>query len=178
MIRALFFKEWLKIRWAVLAMLGLFLLAVVIIALNLSYDLRVRNANGYWYNVIIRQMIFYNLLAYIPSLAGIVIGITQFYPELSARRLKLTLHLPLPENKILFTMISFGVSTILLLYVLVYVILRSIIECDCNNHTMVPGRFGVLFCSEHDFYRTSLVTTCCINDRFCAFCLCLSGYVS
>jgi hypothetical protein len=52
---------------------------------------------------------------YLPLLAGVLVAITQYIPELQFKRLKLTLHLPLNENKIVFTMLLYGFGTVLLL---------------------------------------------------------------
>jgi hypothetical protein len=48
-------------------------------------------------------------------LAGVLVAITQYVPELQFKRLKLTLHLPLDENKIVSTMLLYGFGVVLLL---------------------------------------------------------------
>jgi len=126
MIKALFYKEWLKVRWSALIMLALFVLTLIKIAMDISYSIRFMDANQYWYSISFLRTIFYADLTYLPALAGLVIGITQFGPEINSNRLKLTLHLPLTENTILFSMLFFG-SVILLLIFLITVLLLSII---------------------------------------------------
>ncbi len=113
MLKALLYKEWLKIRWA--AILSLLVFAAVIIKMNLymSYAMRVMNPSDYWYEVIIRGILFFNDFHYLPLLAGIIIGATQFFPEIDESRLKLTLHLPMRENSILLFMAFFGAFVVL-----------------------------------------------------------------
>jgi hypothetical protein len=127
MINSIFFKEWLKIRWATAGILIAFLLMLGYIYLNTSYYMRFMDENGMWYNVIIRGMIFYgDLFIYLPLFAGILIGTTQFIPEVSANKLKLSLHLPLRENMILFWMLVIGTSTLIILYIICFILLSLI----------------------------------------------------
>ncbi len=118
MLRALFFKEWLKIRWAGLIMLALFFLAAVKTALNISYGIRILGANNFWGEIILKNIPFFNDYLYLPVLTGIVIGIAQFFPEITENRLKLTLHLPLKENNILLYMTFMGAGAVLLVSVI------------------------------------------------------------
>lgn len=127
MINSILYKEWLKIRWAYLIMFGVFLLVLAKIGLQVAYDIRQMDANGYWYNVVIRQMVFYSWLLYIPVLSGIVTGSVQFTPEIGDKRLKLTLHLPMNESKILLTMTSIGFVLLAIQYLVVYLILSVIV---------------------------------------------------
>ena len=127
MLKSLLFKEWLKIRWASAAVLLVFLLMLGYIYVNTSYYMRFIEPTGMWSNVIIMGMIFYGgLYIYLPLFSGILIGITQFVPEISANRLKLTLHLPLKENTILLSMLSTGTLTLLIIYIISYIILSMI----------------------------------------------------
>ena len=118
MIQAIIYKEWLKLRWPVLIMTGIFILLIVKIALSVAYGMRFYEPNTFWNEVIMRGYQFYTDIKYVPVLAGIVIAAAQYFPEISANRLKLTLHLPLNENKILISMVSFG--TIILLAIFLF----------------------------------------------------------
>ena len=55
MLKALIFKEWLKIRWAGLTMLAVFFLAAAKTALNMSYGIRILGANNFWGEIIIKE---------------------------------------------------------------------------------------------------------------------------
>ena len=127
MFKSLLFKEWLKIKWASAAIFVVFMLMLGYIYINTSYYMRFIEPTGMWYNVVIRGTIFYGgLYIYLPLFAGILIGITQFIPEISASRLKLTLHLPMKENAILLSMLSIGTFTLLSIYLISYIILTLI----------------------------------------------------
>ena len=127
MTKSIFYKEWLKIRWAVLASVLVFFCMLAYIYLNTSYYMRFMDPNGMWYNVVIRGVLFYgDLFIYIPVFAGILIGTTQFVPEISANRLKLTLHLPMKENMLLFWMLFVGTVVLLILFIFAYILLGFI----------------------------------------------------
>ncbi|MBD3224264.1 MAG: hypothetical protein GF313_06005 [Caldithrix sp.] len=124
MIKALLYKEWLKMRWGVLSMLLLFVINIVYIILQLDYTMRMYEAHQIWYNTFIRGMLFYSgTLVYLPFLSGLVIAILQFYPEVSDNRLKLTLHLPMTELGITLLMIGFGTAILILTYWVAYALL-------------------------------------------------------
>lgn len=113
MVQALIFKEWLKTRWAGLISLLVFVLLLIKTTLNLSYAIRILGANNYWADVFIKGNLFFGDLLYLSALTGIVIAAFQFFPEIAENRLKLTLHLPMPENTILLYMVAFGSMMVL-----------------------------------------------------------------
>ena len=127
MVKALFYKEWLKTRWAFLIISVVFIIDIIKIALNISYGIRFMDANSYWYSITILGSILYHDLNYLPVLAGIVIGAFQFTPEISADRLKLTLHLPMNENGILLSMVSNGLLALIITFSLTYLLLISVV---------------------------------------------------
>ena len=118
MYKALFYKEWLKTRWAILISAGFLLLALIKMVLEISYNIRLMDAKNYWYQIVMLGHMYYYDLLFLPTLIGLAIAITQFAPEIKDNRLKLTLHLPMPENTILLMMVSYGIVNILALFIL------------------------------------------------------------
>jgi len=127
MYSALLYKEWLKIRWALLGMTLLSLLALTYIALNLAYYTEFMTAKGFWGNVILLEFPFFSEIQYIPLLSGIIIALVQFTPEMNLSRLKLTLHLPVEENKLLLQMISLGFLILVILFAMIAILLWIIV---------------------------------------------------
>ncbi|HFE63231.1 hypothetical protein B1H10_01735 [candidate division KSB1 bacterium 4484_188] len=117
MLGSLCFKEWLKIRWTYISMMVLSLLILGYIFLTLAHDLRFVNAPSFWTQVIFMGYNFYSIFTYFPLVAGVALAVAQFVPEIHSNRLKLTLHLPVKENTLLFQMITLGLFSLLLLYV-------------------------------------------------------------
>ena len=128
MYKAIFYKEWLKIRWIYFAMSAVSLLILGYILLNISHDLKFIKAPSYLYQVIFMGAKFYSIYMYIPLLTGLVIAISQFVPEVHSSRLKLTLHLPENENKILIEMISVGFLFLILLFLFSIIVLAIIVR--------------------------------------------------
>jgi hypothetical protein len=108
MFKAIAFKEWLKIRWTFLAMVLVCTGITVNVALDISHLMTVEKATSVWSYVILMQYPFYSSLRYLPLLVGIAVAVAQFVPEVLQARLKLALHLPLRENRVLLWMVAYG----------------------------------------------------------------------
>ena len=100
MNKALLFKEWIKTRWMFLLMFVVFILAMGYIALRISCAARNVGMPHLWEVFILKNVVLLDQIKVLPLLAGIIMGITQFIPEMTKKRFKLTLHLPLGENRI------------------------------------------------------------------------------
>lgn len=127
MIGAIFYKEWLKTRWFSLAILAVFILFLIQIELLTGYNIRQYGSESFWYNLIYKKLLFYNGIKYLPVFSAIVFGLAQFVPEVLSKKLKLTLHLPLNEQKILLSMILFGMISLLLIDIIVMIGLMIIV---------------------------------------------------
>jgi hypothetical protein len=118
MIKSLFYKEWLKIRWTFLALGGISFIAIFYIFLDVAHGIELNGAVNYWAYLIYKKYPFGYDLLYIPFIIGVVLGIAQYYPEINSGRLKLTLHLPIKENKILITMVLLTGGLLLVLFLI------------------------------------------------------------
>ena len=116
MIKSIFYKEWLKIRWALLAMGLLFAGLLIYVYASVGHTYRFNEAPSYWYNIVFRGMKFYTILQYLPLLAGLVIAAVQFVPEIQRKRIKLTFHLPIDEYNVLLAMAGIGYVSLLVVY--------------------------------------------------------------
>ncbi len=116
MIKSVLFKEWLKTKWTFLGLLALWLMVVVYVYIDIAHQLKFYEASVIWYNIVFLGLSYYSVIFYIPLLSGLLLGLTQFVPEITDKRLKLTLHLPVKENKMLFTMIGAGGILLFTLY--------------------------------------------------------------
>lgn len=126
MYKAILYKEWLKVRWAYLAMFVLIIFILTYIWLMLSKQMEFNDAKVLWSVIIFRKYKFFNDIQYIPLLIGAVIGTVQYAPETSQSRLKLTLHLPVKENTILMQMLLTGFIMIAFLYAIIILYLTTI----------------------------------------------------
>ena len=69
-----------------------------------------------WEVMLQRDVIFIDMLQYIPLIAGILMAIVQFVPEMQRKCLKLTLHLPYPELKMTGNMLLSGLILLLVCF--------------------------------------------------------------
>lgn len=100
MFKATFYKEWIKLR----------LYWTLLLAANLGFaaylSLRLRAVHEYnaavtiWGAWIFKGYLFFNPYHYAPLVTGILLGALQFLPEIFTKRIRLVLHLPLGEEKV------------------------------------------------------------------------------
>lgn len=140
-MNAIFYKEWIKTRW-------FFILSVVIILGFSGYSMlrinRVAEMKGIahvWEVMLQRDVVFVDLLQYIPLLVGILMAIAQFVPEMQRKCLKLTLHLPYPELKMIGAMLLSGLILLLLCFasgfILMYIYLSEVMAPELRNHILL-----------------------------------------
>ena len=128
MRQAIFYKEWIKTRWY-------FFLATLISWGFVSYSLlkinRVINFKGaghLWEVMLERDVVFIDLLTYLPLIIGTLFAIVQFVPETQQSRLKLTLHLPCQHYQMIFRMLLFGILLLTGCFISNYIILSAYLE--------------------------------------------------
>jgi hypothetical protein len=120
MIRSLFFKEWIKSRWVLLVLLVAFTGVIAYSFITLSTGLRVTGVGAVWENTIQKGLTYFDYIKYLPALAGVLLAMAQYAPEITNKRLKLTLHLPMPEVRIMLSMLLFGIGSLTVLFALAY----------------------------------------------------------
>lgn len=158
MIKAIFYKEWIKTRWffiiSLLGMLGFTSYTL----LQINRVLGLKGAAHIWEVIITRDAIFIDYLQYIPIIIGILMAVVQFAPEMHRKCLKLTLHLPYSGLKLTMTMLLVGLSLLLiifgcsLLFIKGYLMMHFPIELQ--NHILftsfpwfLAGLLAYNFCS-------------------------------
>ncbi len=99
--RATFYKEWIKLRlyWTLL-LLGSTGYAAYL-CLWLRYLHQFNDAVSVWGAWIFKGFLFFAPFSYVPLVVGVTLGAIQFLPETLNKRIRLALHLPLGENRII-----------------------------------------------------------------------------
>ena len=99
MNKAIFFKEWIKTR-------GLFFIALLVslcfagyVMMRINRVITFKGADHLWAILLSRDTVFIELLQYLPLIIGALFASSQFIPEMTQKRLKLTLHLPYPQQR-------------------------------------------------------------------------------
>lgn len=121
MNKALLYKEWKKTKWFNIGIFGLGVLLLIYIFMSLSRSFRFAGMEHLWDVVINRDQFLFRDLKYFPLAAGLCLGLAQFVPEIIEKRIKLSLHLPLSERRIILLMLAFG-QFVLLAVFLVHVL--------------------------------------------------------
>lgn len=126
---ALGYKEWMKTR----RMLGLAALVFVVVLaytfIELTHDIRLEGAVNVWYEYLFQFASVAPLFVWLPLLAGVAVALAQFVPEMTNKRLKLTLHLPASETRIMVHMLFYGFGVLFLLFVAVEAVLALGMSC-------------------------------------------------
>jgi hypothetical protein len=126
MFTSIAYKEWLKIRWTYLAMIAVLLGVIITILLDLRHLMTMERPTNVWSYIILMQYPFYGPMRYIPLLVGCAIAVAQFVPEVVQSRLKLSLHLPLGENRVLLWMVAYGAVVVAALFIVAALALIAI----------------------------------------------------
>ena len=116
MWKSVIYKEWLKIKWffIIAAVLGVFVVGYIFI--KVQHDFKFNDPNNYWYIIMFMKVKYFSLLKFIPIVIALAISVAQYFPETVSKRIKLTFHLPINENKILLIMMLFGTACLLACY--------------------------------------------------------------
>ncbi|MDR1525893.1 MAG: hypothetical protein LBS79_11670 [Tannerella sp.] len=124
MYKALFYKEWIKTK-RVIFLSAIILPALIIYTyINTEQMFRLGGHVQTWTNVILKDMsVLPEIAKWFPLFTGLLLALVQYIPEMTDKRMKLTLHLPLPERKIVLSMLLYGTVTLLSAYLLMYLIL-------------------------------------------------------
>ncbi len=113
MWKSIVFKEWLKLKWIFIIFTLVGLSVVGSVFLTLQHDLKFNGATNYWYSILFMGYQYFQLLKYVPLAIGLSIGIAQYFPETINKRIKLSFHLPVNENRLLFLMMLCGTISLL-----------------------------------------------------------------
>lgn len=96
MLKAILYKEWIKSRWYLAVAFAVTCAFAGYAMLRLYRALGMMGAGHIWEVMVTRNAVFVEQMEYVPLLAGLLLAVVQFAPEMHRKCLKLTLHLPVP----------------------------------------------------------------------------------
>ena len=111
-MNAIFYKEWIKTRWYLLLALLVTLGFAGYSMLRINRVASMKGVEHVWEVMLSRDTVFVDLLEFIPLLVGILLALVQFVPEMHHKCLKLTLHLPYPQLRMINLMLLYGLMTV------------------------------------------------------------------
>lgn len=143
MTKAIFFKELLKTRrvfWVSLLVAVLFAIYAIMCIRRVSTSHGVEHV---WQIMLMKDQTFIDVIKFLPPVIGLALGIAQMSPETQQKRLKLTLHLPYPQDKLVFTMISAGLLQCIVIYLVQALIIgiyySGIVVPELTWHVMLTS---------------------------------------
>lgn len=127
MLKAIFYKEWLKLRlfWGLALAVHVGMVAYML--LSLRSTLLSSGVVETWATMIGRDVLMVNTLMYLPLVTGVVLAVCQWLPEMQLRRIRLTLHLPIDFTLSIGTMLLSSLLGLFCLFALDAVML-SVVE--------------------------------------------------
>jgi len=108
MWKSVFYKEWLKIRWFILGYTFLTIFGIVYLYLTIRHGFLFSGGKIIWNEILFMGRQFFSPLKFVPLIGGITIALAQYFPETVNKRIKLSFHLPMSDNKVLLLMQLFG----------------------------------------------------------------------
>lgn len=123
MRRALLFKEWKKTKWFAIGVFAVGIILLAYIFLKLGRSFRMVGLEHLWDVIVNRDQFLFRDLKFFPLAVGCCLALVQFIPEMIQKRIKLSLHLPLSNRKIVFTMLGFGLILLMIIFTLHLLIL-------------------------------------------------------
>ena len=123
MTKAIFHKEWIKTKGYFYIMLLASLCFTGYSLLRMNRVVSFKGADHIWALLLTRDTIFIETLKYLPLAIGATLAAAQFIPEMQQKRLKLTLHLPYPQQQMILFMLLAGVIQLLVIFLVQYIVL-------------------------------------------------------
>lgn len=125
MIQAIFYKEWIKTRWYLLLATLLMIGMAGYCMLRVSRAIALQGVDHLWVVMVQKDAIFVDLLQFVPLLIGILLAAVQFFPEMQRKCLKLTLHLPYSQKKMVMSMLVYGVLALLVCFAIGFAVMGA-----------------------------------------------------
>lgn len=117
MNKMILYKEWLKTRWILLGVAVAMASLTAYCFLSLSKVVQIRGAALLWEALVTKETVLTEILRYLPAIAGALLALSQWIPEIQRKRLKLTLHLPYSQAGMLALITAYGLLSLSLLFV-------------------------------------------------------------
>ena len=118
---------------------GLGVLAVGFIFLKVQHDFKFNDPNNYWYAILFMGVKYFGQIKFIPIVGALAISVAQYFPETVSKRIKLTFHLPINENKVLLIMMLFGTACLLATYLILILLFFALSSIYFPSDIIVPA---------------------------------------
>ena len=126
--KMILYKEWLKTRGFIFGALGALAVLVFYCLLTIIKTAQLNGVDTIWVLLIQRDYVMVETLKFFPVALGLLLAVVQYLPEISSKRLKLTLHLPYPQKKTVLAMYGYGMLVLLAFFALMSAIIYAVMS--------------------------------------------------
>lgn len=114
MIKGIFYKEWLKTKWLLVIAFLITAGAVFVWYQTVYKDYTNQQAIQFIFLIGSKQKLFIAPLKFFPPLFALLLSLFQFFPEITNNRYRLTMLLPVKEDKLMLWMNAYGYLALLI----------------------------------------------------------------
>ena len=170
-MNAIFYKEWIKTRWYLLLALLVTLGFAGYSMLRINRVASMKGVEHVWEVMLSRDTIFVDLLEFIPLLVGILLALVQFVPEMHHKCLKLTLHLPYPQLRMINLMLLYGLVVLLICFAANYLLMTVYMQ-----GVLAPELYSRILLTALPWYLAGfaaylLISWICLEPQSGNFCI-------
>ena len=126
--KMILYKEWLKTKGFIFGALAAMALLIFYCLLSIIKTAQINGTDTLWILVLQRDYVLVETMKYFPVALGMLLAVVQYLPEVSRKRLKLTLHLPYPQKKTVGVMYGYGLLVLLAFFILMSVIFYAVLR--------------------------------------------------
>jgi len=147
MVKMILYKEWLKTKGFLFGALGALALLLFYCLLSVIKTAQINGIETLWELVLEHNQVLVETLKYFPLALGALLAVTQYLPEISRKRLKLTLHLPCSQNKTVFVMYGYGLIVLTAFFALISIVIYAVL-----NHYLAAELVNRVFATVAVWY--------------------------
>lgn len=116
MTKYIFYKELIKTKQAILLLSVIMFSIMFYMNIDIYKTVEISSRETLCLKILTKDTVLFSDLIYMHVTVGLIFSIAQYVPEIYHKRLKLTLHLPVSTNKIVFSMITFAMLVMFLMF--------------------------------------------------------------
>ncbi|MDP7592688.1 MAG: hypothetical protein QF552_08340 [Litorilituus sp.] len=143
MFTAFLYKEWIKLRTPLIILFTLQLLWLLRLGFFLNAN-RSDNNIMMWFDWMWGGKLFFSGFSPLPAIIAFVIALAQFLPETRDKRLKLMLHLPLSQYRVIASHLLIGLAALFTLCLIAACIITSYIYLWFPAFLILPALLSIL----------------------------------
>ncbi len=132
------YKEWIKTRRYIAIAVAISIGIVLYIFFSIKHDLDIWGPAQYFANIIQGKEVVTGRFKFIPVITALLIGLPQFVPEVTDKRIKLSLHLPMRNTTIIYSMVLYGFGVLAVIMTVASLLLTLLMSVCFPAEIIIP----------------------------------------